>query len=298
MKTKTLLLVGHGSSFNRDSSAPVYEHAARIRDQRLFDEVHVAFWKESPWICNALSRIDSDDVHVVPMFMAEGYFTRIVVPRELGTSSFMHLCRPVGTHSCMADLVLKRAASVGAEQHETVLVVIGHGTDRSTTSSDTVCRVTGELRERCEFQSVECGFLDQEPRIESVVSAIDARNVVLVPFLMAEGYHTRETIPKALSLDGERTERDGRVLWYTQAVGTMPEMAWAAVNLTQSCERTHESAATHANNARPPTTSEIRISVVLPPRCIRPGWHAVAARCPCAHARMRTVADDGLWLPK
>lgn len=234
MKTKALLLVGHGSSFNRDSSAPVYQHAARIRDQRIFDEVHVAFWKERPWIRNALSRIESDDVHVVPMFMAEGYFTREVVPRELGASRSVHLCLPVGTHPRMAQLVLKRAASLRAEQHETALVVIGHGTDRSTTSSETVYRVTRELRERSEFQSVACGFLDQAPRIEEVVSRSDAGNVVLVPFFIAEGYHTRETIPNVLSLDGERTERGGRVLWCTPAVGTMPEVAWAAVDLTRS----------------------------------------------------------------
>lgn len=230
MKTRTLLLVGHGSSFNRDSSAPIYAHAARIRARRVFDDVRVAFWKEPPWICDALDRIETDDVCVVPMFLADGYFTHIIVPRELGVSRQAHICPPVGAHPCMADLVLERAGMVVVDRRHTALVVIGHGTERSATSSGTVLRVTRQLRERCEYQTVECGFLDQAPRIEDVVTNIRAPNVILVPFFMAEGYHTRETIPQMLSLGGERTYRAGQVIHYTRAVGTLPGVAVAAVD--------------------------------------------------------------------
>ncbi|MGH7446345.1 MAG: CbiX/SirB N-terminal domain-containing protein, partial [Longimicrobiales bacterium] len=74
--SRVLLLVGHGSAHDRYSSAPVYAHARRIRHRRLFDEVHVAFWKEPPFLCDALRLIDAADVFVVPMFLAEGYYTR------------------------------------------------------------------------------------------------------------------------------------------------------------------------------------------------------------------------------
>ena len=230
--TRALLLVGHGSSLTRDASAPVYEHAARIRKRRHFDEVHVAFWKEPPWICDALGLIACDDVYVVPMFLAEGYFTRRVVPRELGPTRPAHLCPALGAHPCMARLVAKRAASVPVPRRQTALVVVGHGTERIATSSDTVRRVTRELRERSGFARVACGFLDEQPRIESVVNDIDAAHVVLVPFFMGEGYHTRTTIPGVLGLEGARTTRGGRVLWYTKPVGTLPEVAMAAVTLT------------------------------------------------------------------
>ena len=36
---KALVIVGHGSHLNGDSSLPIYEHAARIREMGLFDEV-------------------------------------------------------------------------------------------------------------------------------------------------------------------------------------------------------------------------------------------------------------------
>jgi sirohydrochlorin cobaltochelatase len=49
-----LLLLGHGSTLNADSSAPTYQHAEEIRKRRLFGEVHVAFWKEEPNFRQAL----------------------------------------------------------------------------------------------------------------------------------------------------------------------------------------------------------------------------------------------------
>ncbi|MGQ0561578.1 MAG: CbiX/SirB N-terminal domain-containing protein [Gemmatimonadota bacterium] len=225
MKTKALLLVGHGSSFGRDSSQPVYRHAARIREQRLYDEVHVAFWKERPWIRDALGRIDCDDVHVVPMFLAEGYFTRTVVPRELGSARAYHLHPPIGVHPRMAELVLERAAGTGVNARRATLIVIGHGTERSATSSNSVLAITHHLRASSDFGDVRCGFIDQSPRIETVLADTEAAEIVLVPYFMADGWHVRETIPASLGLTGSRTEREGRAIWYTQAVGTLPEIA-------------------------------------------------------------------------
>lgn len=239
--TQTLLLVGHGASLNADSSAPVYAHADWIRARIRFVDVRVAFWKEEPRLCDAWRTARSEEVFVVPMFLAEGYYTREVVPRELGLrgpvtrdgTRVIHYCAPVGAHPRMASLVLRRALETARlsadERRRAALVVIGHGTERNATSSATVRRITQRLSLESDFGSVHSGFLDQEPRIEKVVADVDAEQLVLVPFLLAEGWHTRETIPKSLALDGARTRRDGRVLWYTPPVGTMREVAGVAV---------------------------------------------------------------------
>jgi sirohydrochlorin cobaltochelatase len=233
---RSLLLVGHGSSLNSESSAPVYAHATRISALNDCD-VRVAFWKEAPRLCDAWCTPRSEEVFVVPMFLAEGYYTREVVPRELGLAGpvtrrgtrVIRYCAPVGAHPRMSSLVLCRALQTARlsreERRRAALVVIGHGTERNATSSATVRRITRSLRRVCDFASVACGFLDQAPRIERVVAAVDAAHIVLVPFLLADGWHTRETIPDVLGLDGVRTERAGRVLWYTRPVGTMPEVA-------------------------------------------------------------------------
>src|SRR3712207_7322703 len=63
---KALVIVGHGSHLNEDSSLPVYEHAERIRETGEFDEVVECFWKEEPSIRHVLDTVESEEVYVVP----------------------------------------------------------------------------------------------------------------------------------------------------------------------------------------------------------------------------------------
>jgi len=83
----------------------------------------------------------------------------------------------------------------------------------------------GRLRERGIYDLVEVGFLDQDPEIGGVVDRIEAQNVILIPLFIAEGWHTRETIPEDLGLGGEVTLRDDKTIFYGAPVGTHPSMA-------------------------------------------------------------------------
>src|ERR1700675_916933 len=81
-----LLIVGHGSTVNADSSAPTLAHAAEIRERGLFADVVCCFWKEEPTLRDTLFLFDPEsirEVYVVPNFISEGYFTQTVIPREL-----------------------------------------------------------------------------------------------------------------------------------------------------------------------------------------------------------------------
>src|SRR5215203_2933983 len=113
---RALVIVGHGSHLNEDSSLPVYEHAARIRETGEFDEVVECFWKEEPSMRHVLDTIESEDVYVVPAFISEGYFTLQVVPRELGLEGpvsrkeekTVRYAGPLGTFDGMPDVILER----------------------------------------------------------------------------------------------------------------------------------------------------------------------------------------------
>lgn len=141
----------------------------------------------------------------------------------------------------MEELILRRAvdacAASGTDPRLAALVVVGHGTERSATSGGTTKRVTGGLAARGVFGAVDCGFLDEAPHVREVVDRQEARTVVLVPFFAAEGWHTRTTIPRDLGLEGERTERDGKVLHYTPPVGTFPEVAEVIAQLASEAAR-------------------------------------------------------------
>jgi sirohydrochlorin cobaltochelatase len=107
----------------------------------------------------------------------------------------------------------------------TALVLLGHGTDLNKNSGGVIYLNAGRIRERGIYELVEVGFLDQDPEIGGVVDRIEARNVILVPLFIAEGWHTRETIPEDLGLTGEVTIRDDKTIFYSAPVGTHPAMA-------------------------------------------------------------------------
>jgi sirohydrochlorin cobaltochelatase len=240
---RALILVGHGSHISGESSEPVYRHAAAIRRLGLFDEVRECFWKEEPSLREIFDLVESDEVYVVPVFISEGYFTREVIPRELDLSPApsvtaragrtIHYCAPVGTHPWMTGMILRRAEETAgmsdAEAARAGLVIIGHGTERSSSSSEVIYRVTAEARATGRFGRVEAGFLDQPPEVGEVLAGMEEPEVVLVPFFVAEGWHTQETIPDDLRINrpsvGALTERDGRRNWYTPPVGTFAEIA-------------------------------------------------------------------------
>jgi sirohydrochlorin cobaltochelatase len=231
-----LVIVGHGSHLNEDSSLPVFEHAARIRETGEFDEVVECFWKEEPSMRHVLDTVESEDVCVVPAFISEGYFTQQVIPRELGLEGSLtkkggktvRYAGPLGTFEGMPDVILERTGDLmrGKEvSGRTALVLLGHGTDLNKNSGGVIYLNAGRIRERGIYDLVEVGFLDQEPEIDIVVEGIDAPNVILIPLFIAEGWHTRETIPQDLDLVGEVTPRDEKTIFYGAPVGTHPSMA-------------------------------------------------------------------------
>lgn len=239
-----LVIIGHGSHLNAESSAPVYRHADTIRRSGAFSEVRECFWKEEPSMREIWDLVEADEVYVVPLFISEGYFTEEVIPRDLGLSGpapsvthdagkTIHYCAPVGTHPWMTRMILRRAEeSAGLDDREAAesgLIIIGHGTERNTNSAEVIRRVTREAAETGPFGTVRTGFLDQPPEVGEVLEGMPERRVVLVPFFVAEGWHTQETIPDDLGINrpavSPMTERDGRTVFYAAPVGTFPEVA-------------------------------------------------------------------------
>lgn len=222
-----LLLVGHGSHLNANSSAPVFAHADRLRAMGRFDEVRVAFWKEEPQLSRGLDGFDADDVTVVPVFISAGYFTNEVIPREMGLSGRVgcvggkrvRYTGPIGAHPSLAKVIVQRAIEAGADGSE-ALAVLGHGTPRNPQSEVNVFQQTESVRELGRFGEVATIFLDQEPNMRDVFEIVKSEAVVVVPLFIADGWHVGETIPEDMALEGVETRRGGRKLRYAKAVGT------------------------------------------------------------------------------
>jgi sirohydrochlorin cobaltochelatase len=236
--SSALVLAGHGSHLNANSSDPLWENAARIRKTGRFDDVRVGLWKEEPSLSRVLDGCQADLVTVVPVFMSAGYFTRTVVPREMGLSGAetprgpqrIRYTRPVGGHPALADVIVERAQEAGATGADG-LAVLGHGTRRDSESERSIYRMASLARERATFAEVTAVFLDQEPNMLQLLQLFAAPTVVVVPLFIADGWHVGQTIPEDLALDGPETRRAGRTVRYTPPVGTHPSMSRVILEL-------------------------------------------------------------------
>lgn len=208
-----VVIAGHGSTLSAQSSRATRALVDRLNEMAIFAEVHATFWKERPYFSEIFERIRCKHVWVVPHFISEGYFTKQVIPRELGLTGALsscddfciRYCKPVGSHSGMTDLLLLRAvaAAGGTEPAETSLLLVGHGTDKDEDSARAVSLQVEQIARRSNrFAEVIGLYLDQAPHLSEWEKLSHCRNVVVLPFFVAEGLHFTRDLPNALGLEG------------------------------------------------------------------------------------------------
>jgi sirohydrochlorin cobaltochelatase len=258
-----LLIVGHGSTLNPDSSAPTWQLAEEIERRGAFGEVHCAFWKEEPSLRQVLHCVDRDQIYVVPNFISEGYFTQTVIPRELGLTGSQTLhegravkyCAPVGSHPRMTDLLLQRAAAVapGVPPAETSLFIVGHGTGLNDNSAVAAKREVERIQSMGAYAEVISAYMEEDPLITKWDELSTQPNVVVVPFFIADGLHSYEDIPVLLglteqSLGAASANRNavfaqnpyrlrGRNLYYANSIGTEPGFADVILDQVDAFDR-------------------------------------------------------------
>ncbi|MFC5969904.1 CbiX/SirB N-terminal domain-containing protein [Halomarina salina] len=125
-----LAVVGHGTERNENSAKAIHYHADRIREMDRFDEVDALFMDEDPEVDDVAEFFESDDVVVVPLFVADGFHTQEDIPEDMGITddyregyevpalvdgTNVWYAGAVGTEPLMADVVLERAAEAGAD---------------------------------------------------------------------------------------------------------------------------------------------------------------------------------------
>jgi sirohydrochlorin cobaltochelatase len=258
-----LVLVGHGSTQNEGSAAPVFQHATELRRRRLFSQVREGFWKQEPQVVKVLAELSEARIFIVPLFISEGYFSEEVIPRALGfcfpESGPFHrtreqgkqklvYCRPVGSHQSMTKVLLARTREVvekfpfprAPKPKDISLFVAGHGTEQNENSRKAVERQVEIIRAQNLYADVQGVFLEEEPRISACYQLAGTKNVVLVPFFISDGLHVQQDIPVMLG-EPERlvrqrlqngqpgwrnpTEKQGKLVWCAGSVGTEPMLA-------------------------------------------------------------------------
>ncbi|GAB3417290.1 CbiX/SirB N-terminal domain-containing protein [Haloparvum alkalitolerans] len=123
-------VVGHGTERNENSAKAIEYHADRIRELDRFDEVRALYMDEDPEVDDLPEFFESDDVVLVPLFIADGFHTQEDIPEDVGlTDDYREgydvpatvdgvrvwYAGAVGTEPLLADVVLERAADAGAD---------------------------------------------------------------------------------------------------------------------------------------------------------------------------------------
>ncbi|KAF0145466.1 MAG: hypothetical protein FD153_244 [Rhodospirillaceae bacterium] len=253
LRDTALVLVGHGSTRNLNSSAPTRRLAEALRRRGLFAEVTACFWKEDPPLREVLAGVKAAEVFVVPNFAGVGYFTHEVIPREMGLSGPLtevagvqgdmrriYYTPPIGAHPRLALLVRRRVEAVARyhnlDKTDLCLLLVGHGSRRPGGSSETAEALAADLERQGGFKSIRTAYLEQEPRVVAWPSFVPERQILVMPLLIAEGLHGSEDLPPLFGLsttDLAVINRvpaigpallHGRRLWYCRGIGTDPDI--------------------------------------------------------------------------
>jgi sirohydrochlorin cobaltochelatase len=247
-----LLLVGHGATTNPDSSTPTRKLTELIGTMGIFDEVRCCFWKEKPHLHDALRGLKSSEIFIVPNFISEGHFTQTVIPRELALDGpitrrdgkVIHYCSPVGSHSAMTSVLLKRAAETapGVQTKEASLLLVGHGTPLNQQSADAVKHQATLIAAHGIYAEVIPATMEpmeNVPHISDWAPLTSQANVVIIPFFISDGLHSYQDIPVLLGIredigpaasqseifQSNPHHLHGKNLYYGSAVGTDPMMS-------------------------------------------------------------------------
>ena len=123
-------VVGHGTERNENSAKAIEYHTERLRETGRFDEVKALFMDEEPEVDDVTEHFDSEDIIVVPLFIADGFHTQEDIPEDMGLTADYRdgyevptevaghriwYGGAVGTEELTADVVLERAADAGAD---------------------------------------------------------------------------------------------------------------------------------------------------------------------------------------
>jgi sirohydrochlorin cobaltochelatase len=191
----------------------------------LFDQVRACCLKGRPRPVEVVEEMGQGEIFLVPFFMAQGYATSTLLPRvlaEIGPSAErITLCRPLGSHPELADLMVRMAERTCRERGwpvgETGLVVMGHGSARAAGSGETALGHARRIASFGAFPEVAAAFLDQPPSLEATLRCLRQPHRVVVGLFADRGGHGQEDVPRLLA-------RYPGLAAYTGPVGIRPEI--------------------------------------------------------------------------
>ncbi|HLO77074.1 MAG TPA: CbiX/SirB N-terminal domain-containing protein [Magnetospirillum sp.] len=235
-----VILVGHGSARHPDSARPIHALAEDLKARGPWREVAAVFMKQEPRLDRALSLVSARRVVVVPVFAGKGYYTDVLIPREIGLDGkvtrrdgrVLYYTQPAGCDpripglmACRADGVVRTA---GIDPTTAALLLIAHGSSRPGGAGETPKAIAAAIAAMQHFAQVRLAFLEQEPFARDWQDLVRPDgDLVVLPLLVAQGTHASQDIPPLFNLRaGELGPVDigGRRVRMAMGLGAEPEL--------------------------------------------------------------------------
>ena len=185
--------------------------ATRLHWRGRFDQVLTAYNQGEPTFEQVPELVLGDAAVVVPVFLAEGYYSKQVLPRKLRQAKRsglidIWLAPVVGSDSRLRLALLTRMEKLihrlGWNPGRTTVVVLGHGTPRSSSSTLTTREAADFLSCKGPCSTVHPAFLDDSPSPQAVLEGVEADHCIVLPFLFGSGGHSGE-LAKLLGLEDQ-----------------------------------------------------------------------------------------------
>lgn len=228
-----LVLAGHGSHITPETAGLVWSHVDALRAMGVADEVTAAFWKEHPSFYSVFNTLTAQDITVVPLFTAQGYFTQTVIPAEMGLSGavthrdgrIIRYARTLNEHPYLSEVVRQRVSDamgvLKLTPEQTAVAIIGHSTRRNPESRRATEGQVAQISASGLAAEVQAVYLDDSPEIAEIYNLTTVPNLIAVPYFLAAGSHTTLDVPDELGVTELETAQqvNGRTVYYTQPVG-------------------------------------------------------------------------------
>lgn len=261
-----LLITAHGSPSTSGGRTSSRKHAGTIKNLNLFADVRTGFLTEKPFVKDVLDDMNLSEVYVVPNLACAGYVSRNKLPVALNLTGVVteritphghqrvFLTDPVGTAPTIAKTMgirIKAAMdNLDITTDDAAVVMIGHGSQKSRESFEHTNRIANDLTRQNLGVPIHTAFLEEGPFIKDWRTLTDAKTVIFAPFLISDGYHGSDEIPRDIGFDAkdetfiEQLSKvqpnelivDDRRLVYLPPIGDTPEMAELILNRVRAAQ--------------------------------------------------------------
>lgn len=225
MPMPPLLIVAHGQPSDPDRAEAELRDLGRSVAAQCGARKVTTATLAAPGALSAALKLLGPGGRVYPLFMAGGWFTRVLLPKRLAEAGALdwQVLEPMGCDSKVHDLAALILTEVGPV---TSVVLAAHGSGQSQVPSNIAHHVARQAAARLGVR-VDAAFIDQPPRLDQVHD--HGPGSVCLPFFAANGEHVTKDLPAALNAAGFQ----GRILPALGLDARLPALIAAAVRADQ-----------------------------------------------------------------